>query len=151
MPATMITLKAQRPAKSATNRGAAPAAKTCLQCGRTITWRKKWERDWPQVKYCSQACRRAPHQDGADLEDVIMSGLHQVPASQGVDLSQFEEAAAAMLAGNRQGPREALRQAARRLAAAQEIEWVQQGRVVDPSTAKGLVNVRRVCQEGSPR
>ena len=151
MPATMITLKAQRPAKSATNRGAAPAAKTCLQCGRTITWRKKWERDWPQVKYCSQACRGAPHQDGTDLEDVIMSGLQQVPASQGVDLSQFEEAAAAMLAGNRQGPREALRQAARRLAAAQEIEWVQQGRVVDPSTAKGLVNVRRVCQEGSPR
>jgi hypothetical protein len=80
-----------------------------------------------------------------------MSGLAQVPASQGVDLAQFEEAAAAMLADNRQGPREAVRQAARRLVAAQEIEWVQQGRVVDPSTTKGPVRVRRVSQEGSPR
>ncbi|MDP4598804.1 MAG: DUF2256 domain-containing protein [Pseudomonadales bacterium] len=21
-------------------------------------WRKKWARDWPQVKYCSERCRR---------------------------------------------------------------------------------------------
>ena len=33
--------------------------KTCLACGRPFTWRKKWERDWDQVKYCSDRCRRA--------------------------------------------------------------------------------------------
>jgi hypothetical protein len=27
--------------------------KTCVVCGRTIEWRKKWERDWDQVRYCS--------------------------------------------------------------------------------------------------
>lgn len=32
--------------------------KPCAECGRTITWRKKWERDWESVKYCSEACRR---------------------------------------------------------------------------------------------
>jgi len=32
--------------------------KTCLACGRPFTWRKKWERDWDQVKYCSDRCRR---------------------------------------------------------------------------------------------
>jgi len=32
--------------------------KTCLACGRRITWRKKWARDWASVRYCSHACRR---------------------------------------------------------------------------------------------
>ncbi|MDA0859266.1 MAG: DUF2256 domain-containing protein [Verrucomicrobia bacterium] len=32
--------------------------KTCLRCGRPFAWRKKWERDWDQVKFCSDACRR---------------------------------------------------------------------------------------------
>ena len=32
--------------------------KPCAVCGRTITWRKKWERSWPEVRYCSDACRR---------------------------------------------------------------------------------------------
>jgi len=31
--------------------------KTCLACGRPFAWRRKWERDWEQVKYCSDACR----------------------------------------------------------------------------------------------
>ena len=28
-----------------------------LACGRPFTWRKKWERDWDNVKFCSDACR----------------------------------------------------------------------------------------------
>ncbi len=30
--------------------------KTCVTCGRPFTWRKKWARDWEQVKYCSKRC-----------------------------------------------------------------------------------------------
>ena len=33
--------------------------KICLTCGLPFAWRKKWERDWEQVKYCSERCRRA--------------------------------------------------------------------------------------------
>ncbi|MGB1925151.1 MAG: DUF2256 domain-containing protein [Rubripirellula sp.] len=33
-------------------------SKSCLRCGRPFAWRKKWERDWDQVKYCSDRCRR---------------------------------------------------------------------------------------------
>lgn len=33
--------------------------KTCPACGRPFTWRKKWERDWDNVRYCSERCRRA--------------------------------------------------------------------------------------------
>jgi hypothetical protein len=34
-------------------------SKTCAQCALPFNWRKKWERDWDQVKYCSERCRRA--------------------------------------------------------------------------------------------
>lgn len=31
--------------------------KTCLHCQRPFSWRKKWERDWENVKYCSERCK----------------------------------------------------------------------------------------------
>ena len=31
--------------------------KTCLSCKRPFHWRKKWERDWESVKYCSKKCK----------------------------------------------------------------------------------------------
>ncbi|MFZ4723203.1 MAG: DUF2256 domain-containing protein [Phycisphaerales bacterium] len=35
-----------------------PPPKQCACCLRPFTWRKKWERDWENVRYCSDACRR---------------------------------------------------------------------------------------------
>ncbi|MGC6484936.1 MAG: DUF2256 domain-containing protein [Candidatus Puniceispirillales bacterium] len=32
--------------------------KTCRHCGLPFTWRKKWARDWDNVLYCSERCRR---------------------------------------------------------------------------------------------
>lgn len=32
--------------------------KSCLRCSRPFAWRKKWERDWENVSYCSERCRR---------------------------------------------------------------------------------------------
>jgi hypothetical protein len=34
-------------------------SKTCVACGRPFTWRKKWERDWENVRFCSDRCRKA--------------------------------------------------------------------------------------------
>lgn len=34
-------------------------SKSCAHCLLPFTWRKKWARDWEQVKYCSERCRRA--------------------------------------------------------------------------------------------
>lgn len=33
-------------------------SKLGASCGLPFTWRKKWERDWDNVRYCSDACRR---------------------------------------------------------------------------------------------
>ncbi|WP_370527206.1 DUF2256 domain-containing protein [Undibacterium sp. CY21W] len=32
--------------------------KLCLQCDRPFAWRKKWEKVWNDVKYCSDRCRQ---------------------------------------------------------------------------------------------
>ncbi|MCO4814347.1 MAG: DUF2256 domain-containing protein [Flavobacteriales bacterium] len=32
--------------------------KICLTCGLPYTWRKKWKKNWEEVKYCSERCRR---------------------------------------------------------------------------------------------
>ncbi|RCT54699.1 DUF2256 domain-containing protein [Winogradskyella sp. KYW1333] len=32
--------------------------KICPVCERQFTWRKKWEKYWENVKYCSEKCRR---------------------------------------------------------------------------------------------
>lgn len=31
--------------------------KTCAACGRPFAWRKKWERVWNEVRFCSDRCR----------------------------------------------------------------------------------------------
>jgi len=31
--------------------------KVCAACQRPFAWRKKWARDWEQVRYCSDRCR----------------------------------------------------------------------------------------------
>ena len=41
--------------------------KTCLVCQRPFAWRKKWERDWEQVLYCSERCRREPKASAAPI------------------------------------------------------------------------------------
>jgi hypothetical protein len=32
--------------------------KICLVCKKPFKWRKKWEKDWKSVKYCSERCKR---------------------------------------------------------------------------------------------
>lgn len=31
--------------------------KICARCGRPFEWRRKWARDWANVRYCSDKCR----------------------------------------------------------------------------------------------
>ncbi|MEK9757842.1 MAG: DUF2256 domain-containing protein [Paracoccaceae bacterium] len=30
--------------------------KICPRCNRSFAWRKKWEKNWEEVKYCSKRC-----------------------------------------------------------------------------------------------
>jgi hypothetical protein len=33
-------------------------SKVCVTCGRPFTWRKRWQKVWDEVRYCSDRCKR---------------------------------------------------------------------------------------------
>jgi hypothetical protein len=33
--------------------------KLCVVCRRAMTWRKAWAKNWDDVKYCSERCRKS--------------------------------------------------------------------------------------------
>ena len=43
-------------------------SKLCVICGRPFTWRKKWEKNWEQVRYCSERCRRNKDYKPQDIQ-----------------------------------------------------------------------------------
>lgn len=120
------------------------AEKTCAACGRRFAWQKRWARNWDSVRYCSAACRRQkPNATDAALEQAILSLLDPRDGQKTICPSE----AARQVAGDEEnGWRDLLertRRAARRLVAAGRVDILQGGRVVDPSTARGPIRVRR--------
>jgi hypothetical protein len=117
--------------------------KTCASCGRRMEWRRQWANNWDEIRYCSDACRRrGVTATDTRLEATLLELLGRHPRSTGVDpadaISQVTDdpdATAALI--------EPARRAARRLVARGEGEIVQNGRVVDPSTARGPFRIRR--------
>jgi len=121
-----------------------PDAKTCAACGRRFEWRKKWERDWEHVRYCSKRCRTAGLRPvDQELEAAIESLLDERSAAATICPSEAARRVGGDEAEDWRPLMEPARQAARRLVAAGAVEITQKGRVVDPSTAKGPIRIRR--------
>ncbi len=120
--------------------------RTCRSCGRTMTWRKAWTRDWEQVRYCSQACRRRRVRPvDRYLEFAILELLVARTASATICPSEAAQQVAVRYgASDEWCPlMEPARRAARRLAAEGQVTIIQGGRPVDPSAAKGPIRIRR--------
>lgn len=114
--------------------------KTCASCGRAIEPRRRWRRNWQEVRYCSAACRRRRRDDrDAGLERAILLLLSGRAA--GATICPSEAARAVEPDGWRE-LMERVRCAARRLVAAGVVEIVQGGRVIDPSRARGPIRLR---------
>ena len=118
-----------------------PPDKSCASCGRRIEWRAKWARDWESVRYCSDACRRhGVNSTDLRLEETIVTLLGQ----RAQDASICPSDAARAIGGESwQELMEPARRAARRMVARGELQITQGGSVVDPSTAKGPIRLRR--------
>lgn len=115
--------------------------KDCAACGRTITWRRKWARDWESVKYCSDACRR---RGVGDVDRRLEESIRELLASRATSATICPSEAARAVGGEAwRDLMEPARRAARRLVTAGEVEITQGGHVVDPSTAKGPIRIRR--------
>jgi hypothetical protein len=86
------------------------------------------------VLYCSTACRRRGITEAdRKAEEAIRYAVRHSAGATSLSAIHWDE----------QHPK-ILRRGARRLVAAGEIEMIQAGRVVDPSTAAGEVSSRRV-------
>ncbi len=119
---------------------AEPVDKVCASCGRTFAWRKKWARNWNEVRYCSDACRRhGVSKTDLDLEAAVRDLLGRTSGS----ICPSDAARAVGTADGWRDLMEPARRAARRMVAAGEVEITQGGRVVDPSSAKGPIRIRR--------
>lgn len=127
-----------------TPRVATLPTKPCTTCGREITWRKKWERTWDQVKYCSEACRRSKTGDLDEaLELAILTLLKSRVAQSGRATTICPSEAARAVAPDNWNPlMDRTRNAARRLVARGTVEITQGGRAVDPSRAKGPIRIK---------
>lgn len=118
--------------------GGPGATKTCLRCGRTIEWRKKWARSWEQVRYCSDGCKTHKLDDVdhalaaalLDLVDGLAEGTTFCPSQ-----------AARRVAADWEPLMERTRMAARRLQTAGVLVILQKGVRVDPSTARGPIRI----------
>jgi len=123
-----------------------PATKTCMTCGRTIEWRKKWERNWNQVRYCSKRCRSRSIRDvDRELEAAICHTLEA--RAYGASMCPSEAAQRVAIARDLPGDAwrdlmEPARMAARRLVDRGRVDITQGGSVVDPSRAKGPIRIR---------
>jgi hypothetical protein len=118
-----------------------PDDKTCASCGRRIEWRAKWARDWDSVKFCSDACRsRGVTAIDLRLEQTIATLL----GHRAQDATICPSDAARAIGGESwRELMEPSRRAARRMVARGELQITQGGSVVDPSTAKGPIRLRR--------
>lgn len=106
-----------------------------------MTWRRAWARDWDARRFCSDACRRrGVRAVDLALERAIVDLLagradgHTIcpsEAARAVDVEAWRDLM------------EPARRAARRLVQAGAIEITQGGSVVDPSTARGPLRLRR--------
>jgi hypothetical protein len=107
-----------------------------------MTRRRRWEKNWADIKYCSARCRRAGV-DATDqaLEAAILGLLAARTAGASICPS---EAARAVGGDDWRGLLERARAAARRLTARGRVEITQGGRPVDASTARGPIRVRAI-------
>ena len=110
--------------------------KICSSCGRVIEYRKKWEKNWPEVKFCSDECRR--NKNKFDYRQAILALLSERGPLKTICPSEvlppeLKQDKVMM---------EHVRRSARLLAAESKIEITQSGKVVDPASFKGPIRLR---------
>lgn len=116
--------------------------KICSSCGRVIVYRKKWEKNWQNVKYCSDECRR--NKNRYDYRESILTllserGPHKticpsevLPAEQKKDKIMMEH----------------VRRSARLLASEGKIQITQSGKAVDPTDFRGPIRLKLTKDDG---
>ena len=115
--------------------------RVCAGCGRAFSWRASLADVWDEVRWCSDACRRRGVRPVDRALEVAIDELLDARANDATICPS--EAARRVDPDGWEALMEPARRAARRMVAAGTLEIVQKGRVVDPSTARGPIRLRR--------
>lgn len=122
------------------------ADRICAGCGRSFVWRRSLAAVWNEVRWCSDACRRRGIRP---VDRALEDAISQLLAARAYDATICpSEAARHVDPVEWESLMEPARRAARRMVAAGTVEIVQGGRVVDPSTARGPIRLRRTRSVG---
>lgn len=113
--------------------------KHCENCGRPFQWRKKWERDWAHVRYCSRTCKKGLSKLDEKLERTILDLLKNRRAGASICPS---EAARLVEPKNWKPLMELTRRAARRLALRECIQITQGKRCVSSLNFTGPIRLK---------
>ncbi len=110
--------------------------KICESCGRRMEFRRRWEKNWEAVKYCSDECRR--NKLRFDYRPEILALLAERGAGKTICPSEV------LVGEQKQDARlmELVRRSARLLAHAGLVEITQKGVAVDPSDFRGPIRLR---------
>jgi hypothetical protein len=124
------------------------ASKICATCGRPFSWRKKWERNWDEIRYCSSACRgkkkRHAHGDLAELLMQMAQERFPKTLCPSEVARRYEQGRENQSEESWRQWMEPLRSAARLLVAAGRLEVLQKNQVVDAGSARGPIRIRWV-------
>lgn len=115
--------------------------KTCVVCGREIEPRKKWAKNWDEIKYCSDKCRK--NKKTTQYDSQILEFLKKRGAGKTICPSE-------VLPDDQKTDKtimESVRASARLLVSQGKIVITQNGQVVDPSTAKGPIRLKLVRKD----
>lgn len=110
--------------------------KICVNCGLAFSWRKKWEKDWNQVKYCSQRCKKG---GGKEL---LKSEILQLLKQRGFQKTICPSEILSDSDKKNKTKLEEVRMAARLLCHEGKIQITQKGRVVDPLNFRGPIRLK---------
>ncbi|GBF50986.1 hypothetical protein LPTSP4_25170 [Leptospira ryugenii] len=114
-------------------------SKICTVCGRSFSYRKKWEKVWDEVLYCSDACRRSKSVEAKlNYEEAILSLLRTRSTMASICPSE-------VLSSEEKTDKEKMelvRRAARRLANKGQITITQKGKAIDPDSFKGPIRLK---------
>lgn len=116
------------------------AEETCRVCGRSLARREKREPDWRDAHYCSERCSRRRL---TETDHRLEAAIEHLLAHRGRSATICPSEAARFVDPLAwRSLLEATRMAAWRMAADARLEILQDGRLVDPSTAAGTIRLR---------
>ena len=107
--------------------------KHCLSCGRPFSEQKRWEKNWDEVKYCSQKCRTNKwDKKFKDLAQFILNNGHL--NNHEIEENYFQK--------KNKNSSEIVKSVCRRLHLSGEITILQKGKPISSTNFRGKYDIK---------